>query len=187
MKQFSLVFLVISPLLAIFTTIIHELHNHVEWFNSLYPAIQTYLRFHQLSYVIGLILLAISVLKKMDQLLLYVISSSIFAQFVFYEFNIISLFSWSYTLLSLIFLCALSIYIKMFDSKNIFVPICIKHISLSIITFYSLVLLTYTILSVDFIEIYIFSYTLLQFGLFILFKSWYKSEFGLSTELFIQE
>jgi len=187
MKQLALVFLVVSPLLAIFTTIIHELHNYVEWFSSLYPAIQTYLKFHQLSYVIGFILLAISVSKKIDQLLLYVISGSIFTHFVFYELNISNLFSWSSTLLSFVFLCALSIYIKMFDSANLFIPIYKKHIALSIITLYSLVLLSYTTFLIEFNEIYIVSYILLQFGLFIMFKSWYKSEFGITTEVFTDD
>ncbi len=183
MKQLALVFLVVSPLLAIFTTIIHEIHTYIDIFDAFYPAVDTYLKFHQLSYVIGFILLAISISNRIDRVFLVLIALSLFTLFALYELKITTLFSWGYTFLSVFFLGLLSIYIKIGHTDNKHMKLYNSYLFMISSVFYSFILILYTLFSIRFIEIYLFGYLLLQFGLFTWFISWYKSEFSLSSSV----
>jgi len=189
MKRLALVFLTVSPILAIFTSIIHEVHMHVDLFDALYPAIGTYLKFHQLSFVIGLLLLALSVSKKIDKIFLFLISCFLLIQVILNELKVISLFSWSHTWITCLFLSFLSIYIKFFDKFDYLTSKYVKNITLSAISIYFLVVLSYTFFKFDF-TYYLIVYTLIyssyQYGLFNLFKTWYISEFSHSHHVFLE-
>jgi len=190
MRRLALIVLIVSPILAIFTTTIHEIHTYVDFFDSFYPAIETYLRFHQLTLMIGLLLLGLSISKKEHKILLFFMSAILLFQIFLNELMMISLFTWSYTIITFIFLSLLSIYILHLDQSSHLTSKYEKHLALCCVSLYFFAMFLYTLFHFDFqyhLHLYAVIYVFYQYALYSIFKTLYMSEFGHLHHLFLED
>lgn len=180
MKQISIILILLSASLGIFTHLTHQIYLYTGQLQFLYPGISIYMRYSELTLFLGFLGLSIS--SKKIRVIAFLIATIIFIHFLFLEYNVID----SYTLLdslmivvTLTLLCALLILYRKYD-RNLLMAKGHLLIGLSILYGISSVILMsffqpeITLTSTSWSgTVYIVFYMIYQLGIFLFFKELY--------------
>jgi hypothetical protein len=175
---------------------IHEIHYYVDDFDMFYPAVSTYIQFHELTLMIGVIILFLTSTKKVEKYILLLLSSTILLNVFFVSVKVISLYSIYHFILTCFIGAILSIYIMQFKSADQQTYDMHQMVALAMIGFYVMMYLYLRLFEKSNLSshepttmktLLILSYMVYQYGIFQYFMKRYKHEFANLYDEIIKE
>lgn len=187
MKQISIVLIALSAALGIFTHLSHQIHLYYGQFEFLYPGISIYMRYGDLTLMLGFFGLFLSDHDHMKQRYVAMLLALIIViNFMLIDFNAIEQFGLTSSVLVTLKLILLSIYIIEIKKNSLESVINHHYILIGVIALYDLIFVVLSLFFQPQITINMtstsgtiitFFFILFQMTILIIFKGWYTESY----------
>jgi hypothetical protein len=178
--------IVLSAILSISTHLLHQLHLYFGYFDMLYPAISIYLRFGELTLLIGFLGLFLTTKRLQIRILSLCVVMIGILYFLLIEFNIVSSYDHLSNILLISKLVAITLFILQFRSYDLGLFMVKGYFLIVIVTLYTTSYIILFFIDKPVVEINRTSlsgtvltafFILFEFGILNFFKEWYREAF----------
>jgi len=186
LKQFSIIVIVLSAFLSIITHLLHQIHLYIGHLEMFYPAIEIYMRFGELTLLLGFTGVFLTIKQpriKMLSLCIIIIGS---IHFFLIEFGIILSLSHSSNILLISQLVLVAMLVLQFRSYDLGLFMVKGYYLIVIVVLYGIAYMVLNIIDKPVVDsfhttltgtILTIFFIMFKIGLFSFFKEWYREAF----------